>query len=313
MKRITKKALGLVGLATVAALTVVAAGINNPASAVTSGDVTLKYLVLDEGKTNVVVEAPTNGEVTVDNVIPISVIYGATSTIKYSLTYNGPDGQPITIELPEYQTEVYEGGIHNWNLNLSDYDLGYGTYILHVDVFGNGTASDSVEFTYQAAKFEPVPDSGTTLDENGNVVPSDDGDLSIKIEASSEVDHMQLNLLNSDKTPYIDPITGQPVVVYVSSEDIARGQVTIHLADYGLSNNTLYYLRADVYDINNALIDSFYIPIMYRVADVDVPNTGGSILAALNLSNSDFLISALIAFGAVTIVAFILMKKSSRR
>lgn len=315
MKRITKKALGLVGLATVAALTVIAAGIDTPASATSiSGDVTLQYLVIDEGKTHGIIEQPLNGSKTVDNIIPIRVVYSATTTIKYSLTYQDASGQTITVNLPDYTTPEYEGGIHSWNLNLDDYDLGYGTYILHADVYGNGTDSDSIEFTYQAVVVTPATDGKSTVDEDGIAVTSDQGVLDADISVSSKENpsYGEVYIYDASGQRVVSSITGDPISIPISASDIASGRVSLNLADYGLINGQKYKLVFNIYDASGAFIGSDFIEVLYE-ATIDVPNTGSSPFASLNFSNSDFLISSLIVFGAVTVVAFMLIKKSPRK
>ncbi len=316
MKRTTKKALGLVGLATVAALTVIAAGIDTPASATPiSGDVTLQYLVIDEGKTHGIIEQPLNGSKTVDNIIPIRVVYSATTTIKYSLTYQDASGQTITVNLPDYTTPEYEGGIHSWNLNLDDYDLGYGTYILHADVYGNGTDSDSIEFTYQPVVTTPATDGKSTVTEDGTVVTSEDGyvDTNIAISSKENPTHGDIYIYDASGNRVTSPITGEPITIPITQGDISSGRISVKLTDYGLTNGQNYKLVYNIYNGSGGLIGSDYINILYQVVIPNVPNTGSSVFAMLNLSKTDFIISSLLALGAITVVAFIIFKKTSRR
>lgn len=311
MKRTTKSILGLLGLATVAALTIVAAGIENPANATTTGDVNVSYTVIDEGRTSQTVELPKHNMKTVDSVIPVKVIYSDTETIKYSITYTDSDGVTQTINLPDYTAPDYSGGVHEWSFDLGELGLGYGTYVFHVDVYGNGRSSDSIEFSYQAVKIEPV----TATDDGGNPTTADDGsiDLSIFVASKEASDHGDIKIYNPDSTPAINPATGQPIVIPIDPNDIAAGLIHLDLGSYGLANNQSYLIVATIYDVENNIIGSDSLTISYYAATIDVPNTGGSVFSALNLSNSDFIISSSIAFFAITILALVVIKKSNKK
>lgn len=318
MKRTTKKALGLVGLATVAALTVIAAGIETPASAMNteaSSDVEVEVYVIDEGQTNVNIISPKNDGQVANPVVPVEVYYGKVNTIKYSLTYTDEYGQSITIPLGESTTPEYDSGVSKWSFNLSDFNLGYGTYILHIDAQGNGTASDSVEFTYQPVVVTPATDGASTVDEDGNIVTSDNGQVDVKIEVSPDEDpgYGEVYIYDEDGNRVTNPATGEPISIHFSSEDIASGRVSVNLADYGLINGKSYTLVFRIYDASGSLIGFDTVTIFFDVVIADVPNTGGSVLAILNFSNSDFLVSSLIVFAVVSAGAFVLIKKSSRR
>ena len=322
MKRITKKALGLVGLAAVAALTIVAAGIENPASALepapgteASSSVEVEVYVIDEGQTNVTITSPQNGSKVANPEIPVEVFYGKVTTNKYSLTYIDEEGQPVTIPLGESTTPEYESGVSKWSFNLNDFGLSYGTYILHVQGFGNGSASDSVEFTYQPVVVTPAENGKSTVNEDGTAVTSEDGyvDADISVSPQENPSYGEVYIYDSAGNRVVSPLTGEPIAIPLSASDIASGRVSLNLADYGLTNGQTYKLVFNIYDASGAFIGSDFFEVLYEVTTADVPNTGGSLFASLNFSNSDFLISSLIVFSAVTVAAFILIKKSSRK
>lgn len=309
MKKTTKNILGLAGLATVAALTIIASGISTPANAV-NGDIELNYNVLDSGRTSQIIASPGHEMKTASNVIPVKVLYSDTTTIKYSLTYTDDSGQTQTIELPSYDTPEYSGGVHAWELNLDDYNLGYGTYVLHVDVYGNGTSSDSVEFSYQPVTLESV----SPVDENGNAPTADDGTLDLRLDVSikESPSRGEIQVYNPDGTPAIDSATGQPIIISLSQEDIASGLIHLDLSSFGLENGKVYTLTARVYDADGELIGFDSVTVLYSVASIDVPNTGGSVFSTLNLSSSDFLASGLITFFAISLIALVAVKKSGK-
>lgn len=322
MKRTTKKILGLVGLATVAALTVVAAGIPTPANALepvpgteSSAEVEVEVYVIDEGETNVTITSPKNGSKVANPEISVETFYGKVTTNKYSLTYTNAEGESVTIPLGESTTPEYESGVSKWSFNLSDFDLGYGTYILHVDAYGNGSASDSIEFTYQPVVVTPATDGKSSIDEDGNAITSEDGyvDADISVSPKETPGYGEVYIYDSAGNRVVNPLTGEPITIPLSASDIASGRISLNLADYGLTNDQKYKVVFNVYDASGSLIGSDFFYVLYEVVSPDVPNTGGSLFASLNFSNSDFLISSLIVFSAITVAAFVLIKKSSRR
>ena len=84
------------------------------------------------------------------------------------------------------------------------------------------------------------------------------------------------------------------------------GSLNLASGDY-----TIYIQGFDGFDASGDLIDTASVKFRYDAPSPKVPDTG-SLLSALNISRVDYLITGLIGFVAISIVALIAIRRSKR-
>ena len=317
MKKTTKHILGTVGLATVGLMTAIAIGME-AASALEpeagsdySTSVELNVTVTSSEETNGKIQQPTHGSTVAHPEIPVEIVYGRTKEIHYYLQYEG--GEPV--ELPASIFSGQESGVEKWTLDLSQlahYFVDpstipgghlFGKYTFTAVIHGDIDIEDTVEFEYRPVSI----DNGAY--EQGGVSTDDDGELVLHVDTDSVVATVKFELQDLDGNPVIGP-DGQPIVLTYNAGEM--NPLEIDLAALGIPQGE-YRFRVTSYDASGAQVGGvYYLYVHFFAANLpQVPNTGGSIFAGLNLSRSDYLISGLIIFGLAAGIGFFILRRRS--
>lgn len=317
MKTARKKVFGTLGLATIAVTTGVALALPPAANA---QNVQLNITIPNQNP-EVTVEQPNDGAALFGAVYPIRAYYSRATKLRYQLTCKDRNGTSRSFNLPDYDTpDSTTAATHEWSLNSADYcNPAEYNFTLRVDSDGT-TAHDEVSFkrTFVNANGESGNTGGGTGNNGNNgddaVALDENGNPLIKIETDPAVDEVEIQI--------IDPNTGQPLthngqpvppIKFKPGTDSNPFPLT-QFEELGLPSGD-YHIRLTPFINGQQVGDPKIIVIRYRRPEApEVPNTGGSIFAGLNLSRSDYLISALLVFGVATFLAlFILRHKAKTR
>lgn len=331
MRKTKKQLLGLVCLAAVALMTAFAISLPAPDAAAAEDDeavatsennAQVQVTVFEDKSASVRIQSPRNGEEFTTNVIPVSILY--TKAKKLEISYVDGKGNPQvqTYEVPESE---FEQGIYNTQIVLDDYINDPTT--LKVTLYGNNgtTLEDYVQFTYRAIAVS----EGTTDPETGN--PSFD------VTISDDVDHIQIQVYN-EKTG--DPVfidkegKDTPLLITRDKINLDTGEVEITLPDgstfmgkYDAVTNKIniefpfdklklsegtYRAIFIAYDVNDKIISMNQSTFTYKPTTPKLPDTG-SIFNNLNISQADYLVTGLIAFGLAAGFAMLLIFRRNHR
>ncbi len=304
MQKTKKHFLGMVGLALVALLTLVAYGLPSPeASAAEEGNVDVQ-VVVGEPNMNNRINAPRDGDIVVKPDLEISSSYSQASKIEYFLTYSNADGQEVRVPVGSF-TPTENSGVNTFAVNLDGYG-GFNNYRLTSVAYGNNGAQreDTVAFAYRAIN----------VYYNGL---NDNEDPQLKAEVNEKVDKIQIQVYDKDNNPVFVDENGveHPIIVDKSAIDPETGELLIDLPfkEYGVPEGD-YRAVVVTYDENDVILSIDTVPFTYKLRGntPEVPNTG-SMLENLNISRLDYLLTGLIAFGAVAGFAIYLICRKNRR
>lgn len=293
MERTKKRCLGFAGLSLVAAMTIVAANMPTPGAFATSTAVdTLKVRVLggtpDVNITNIV-----SGAEYTDLSRTFGIDYERIDKLTVTSIYTNNKGE--TQEKVVSET-TYDQGTGSLSLNLSDLAFGkfaYGKYVIKISGLGYDGVydEDSTSFYYVPATAKSEVDEVT----GKHYV---DLDYNTSGDASERVAKFVINVYDESGklVSGISPITVTPpttrVEIPFAANGLPSGNYTIGITAYDADGNELY--------------STFDLKIEYKasvVPDAGKPDTGG-LFQDLNIANEDYLISGLILFFVLGIVAF---------
>jgi len=292
MEKSTKKLLGCVGLATVATMTGVAIAIPSPeASAANSASVT--YTVTVREASSIVIKNADGSEISGSPVYvqaPIDFLaeYTTGDAISYTVT-NTDTGASYTVG-PE--TLSSENG--KYPISLTDFSTigGYGNYTINVKVDSTTASEDTVAFSFKAVKAEQI---GT--DDKGNPI--------VDIEKNPEVDHLGGEVYDEDGNkvgdlPEIVPDDNGEAVI-----DLSKIEPALPEGDYKVV--------ITAYDKDGNIIDQYTITVHYSPVAPAVPDTGALHFGDLAISQSDLLVTVLVAFLLTAGAAFFCLRKKQQR
>ncbi len=294
MKKAHKKVLGTLGLVVVAAMTAFAAFVPVPITQAVSGVTDTVVVRVVSADANIYVTDPENETIFTGPEQTATYNYDnvnqATVTIEY-VNGDGTTEPPITIKTFT-PSEGY--GTDTASFNFDDFGYGFGDYIIRV--IGEGkdgvTHKDSVKVSYL-----PVTAAVEEDEETG------DADVSLNYEISSlDIDTLELNVydLDGNLITELSPIKvakpGKNVVIPFSETNLPAGKYIIAVTALDGNGNPLQ----EPYDLifNYRPVE---VPDTGGGSDADAPNTGG-IMATLNVSKTDYLITGLLVFTIVGIV-----------
>lgn len=303
MRATKKQLLGFGGLALVVGLTTVA--YNLPASAETAVDGNVEVVVqVYNINFETVIEQPQDGDIYTDANVSFQEIHSKAKNVKYYLTFVAADGTKTAHELSEYEV-VSAGdpvdGVTKFNLNLDEFG-GYGTYIFESRItgFNDEVRTDHVQFTYAAIRADQ---KDVSLDE-----AKDETDFRVYYSAGVKSLTYQLYDTNGNAV--------SKVFSAVTDNPERGGYLDLSAALSGLNLPAgRYFIRITGYssaDASGNVLGTASVYFDYAGASPNVPDTG-SILSALNISKADYLITGLIGFGLISIIAFFVVKRSGRR
>ncbi len=293
MKKTQKKVFGLLGLSFVAGMTAAAAMIPTPeASAISSITDTLVVRVVgDEPDVKV---TPTHGDTTyaplvVDPIYWVNVSYQDLNKLTLSLVHTDKDGVDHSYNLGSTEPDYIAGDLAKQML-LSNY--GYGKYIFTAYGYGysyeagNEDAEGAIGYAEDLIKFTYLP---VMAEEN------EDGSYKVVTDTSttSRVDYVYITVDGE----VIKDANGQPKKFY-DGDIIPMDNLVAKPGD------APYTIGLTAYDSDGeALYNEFtYSYVSDLVPDTGAPDTGG-LLKNLNISSEDYLITGLLVFFVLSIVA----------
>ena len=300
MKKTQKKIFGLLGLSSVVAMTFVAATMPSPMASATTSSVTDTITVeVVASVADVKIISPDSEAVTTGAETTIRLRHNNVDTATLVLTKINPDSTTTEYTLANYT--FGEDGEEAFNLNLHNASYGYGEYIVTLRGTGDGGSSDedSIRFT-----FLPVTAEVTENEDTGEVTVDLDYDPYDESDPSStgEVAEIIINVYDEDGN-LVDELS--PIVV--TPPDTS---VTIPFDDYDLPDGK-YTITTTAYDKDgNQLYESYIDHAIHHA--IPVPNTGG-LLANLNISKSDYLITGIIVFLLTGIFGIVFIAKKQRK
>ncbi|MBQ3430645.1 hypothetical protein IJG20_00900 [Candidatus Saccharibacteria bacterium] len=256
---------------------------------------------------------PENDSTTVAPTVEVKFDYENTEYIDFELSYVDEDGNTQVVSLPRFNPSDldpsfhYASGSDSVTIDLTGYTLGYEDYILTAKASSAvGYAEDSVEFSYLPAKLTQI----------GNNLTNNDPDT--VVEYGEGVAKLEIEILDENGNPVFD----EPIIIEVD-EPYEAGEVELELpfGSYGLESGK-YYARITSYayvdDGEGGLVlekiaapDRLF-PISYtKPASPAVPDTG-RFLSNLNIAKSDYIITGVIVFASVVLVAFTLLSRKKK-
>ncbi len=299
-----KQLLGFVGLAAVAIMTAIACSLPGlDASAAdndtATGGVNVNVTVVEKGS-HVTILSPRQ-QIYTDSTIQVSLILNKVRGAKQYLVFKGGAAGDSRYELdaiPEGQT-TYETTI-----DMAPYK-GYGTYEYMVVYTpeGGSEMTESVEFEYRAA----------SLEFNDKLAENEDPVVDIRVNKS--VVRGSLQVYSGAKPLFVDADGKEvPLVFTQANVDPATGklELTLPFKKYKIPAGT-YSVVMTSYNEAGEVVSINTIDLKYAPKAPDVPGTGSLLLDDLNISRLDYLLTGLIAFGAMAGFAIYLVCRRSRR
>jgi hypothetical protein len=303
MKRAQKKIFGFLGLIFVIVTTIIAAKIPAPvASAISSVTDTIVVTVVGSVP-DVNVSGITNGEATLEpNAVTVS--YENVTNVEVSAKYTNADGITISKVIDSFPSS-YGHDAKSYDLFGADAGLlgagfGYGKYVINVKGTNESGVYDedlvSFEYLPLVAELEEDEDTGkiyTDLEYNADDGTEDsDGDVAkIIINVYDKDGNLVEGLSPIEVTP---PTT--KVELPFEKYNVPSGRYTIAITSYDRDNNKLY--------------KPYILTLDYEA--VIVPNTGG-FFRELNISKEDYLVTGLLVFFIVGVVALGIILKDGKK
>ncbi|MBR3319661.1 hypothetical protein IKG06_04160 [Candidatus Saccharibacteria bacterium] len=302
MRNTTKKFLGLVGLALVVFLTIVAYLMPTEGAYADefAGRDTLRITVIGQDEyASVVIDSPTTEEPSTSPEVPVTFTYQNASRVNFTLKYYDEDGNPVEAPLESYVPEgidpehSYASGTATITPNLRSF--GYGIYVLAANAespIGDSTG-DSIEIEYVPAILEQTGAEEGTNDPIVDVT-HDEGIKKLEIMPVDENGNPLLDepfVINI--TPDADGNYPSGVVTATlpfTSNGLTTGEYTLRVTAYNSDDEELYSPR-----------DTYPAEYVQPLAP-DVPNTG-AFEGGLNIAKSDYIITSLLVFGIASIAA----------
>ena len=296
MKKTQKKIFGLLGIALVAAMTIIAAALPNPGATAVS--------VHDTITIRVVGNAP--------DVNLTGIESGAIYTHpKHTINFTADDVDITTVTIKHIDRDNvehvhvlgsyafdYEPGSDVFDLDLNDPEYGYGEYTIIAigEGFGGVNDTDIITFTYlpvYGTVVEDEDDGKTILELDYNPYDEDDD------ESDGEVAEIEINIYdeNGNKIDDISPIFVTPPTTEVELpvDDLPSGTYKIEIIAYDKDGEELY--------------KAYWTKTINE--EIPVPDTG-AFLRNLNISRVDYLLTGLLIFFSIGIFGFVFIAKKQR-
>lgn len=298
-----KRIIKLFGLAAVILFGVVLLPAK-PTLAATSANVTVQLTVLPSGEALSIVLPNDGAEFATDKVL-VRKQYAEAKTIQWRIVYTDDHGVETTYPMPTTSVADAHGnatsGQNDYTLNLTTLNGGlYGKYKVIAMINNKPSTEDMVSFTYRALKLN---DDGT--DDNTN-------NPKTIIDHGPGVDHVVIQVYDEDGNPVL------PNTVPVNTPDTTGGHGgntpwTAPFQENHLKDGR-YCIVATPYDQHGNIMDrNAKLCVNYKTKKTPlVPDTGGSVFAGTNFTNSDFIATSLAIFFVVSFFAIMVIKRSHR-
>jgi len=305
--RISKKQLlGFGGLAFVVGLTTIAYNLptNATSSASVGGAVKVEVEVYSINF-ETVINSPLDGEIFTNGNVAFSETHSNVDNVKYYLTYIAEDDTKTVYELTDHEFTPTgsddRNGKTEFSLDLDNYG-GHGRYIFRSVATTDGQQKeDSAEFIYAA------------IEADQKDVSANSDKVSFRVQYSAGVKSLAYQIFDKDGKAV------SPEYVHVTSASETGGYADLSIA---LTGDGLKLASGEYTIIINGYStvepsDDSYIGIARVVFsyeaddDIIVPDTG-SILGVLNISRADFLITGLVGFSLISLLALFVIRKSHK-
>ncbi|MBQ3309781.1 hypothetical protein IJG78_03870 [Candidatus Saccharibacteria bacterium] len=300
-----KQLLGLGGLAFVVGMTAVA--YNLPTSALSAEGNVDVHVQVYSNHFETVIEAPLDGADFNNSNVDFREIHSNANKVHYYLTHVGENGEAdVTYELTDYNIDLPAGeqtsGYTEFQLNLDNYGS-YGTYIFRsvVTASDGRTKEDSVKFTYSSII---VPEQDIDVDpETGEV------EVEVCYAAGTKVITLEIKDKNGNVVSQVyDYVVTNPETGGCETIKVKVDNIGLDTGDYDIVINTY-----DNPDKSGKPTGTIVVELSYTAPDApNVPDTG-SMLSALNISKSDFLITGLLGFTVISVIALFVIKRANRK
>ncbi len=295
-----KRIFGLLGLTMVGAMLAAAISIPSPDASAMETDVNVTVRV-NEISLSVAFTSPQDGAILTNPDLEVSTSYSKATKIDYFLSYTNQDGQDVRIPVGSF-SPTDDDGVHSFMLDLRRY-TGNNNFRLSTIAYGatGDQREDTVSFQYRVmnATYDGVDAKG---------------DPKIKAEVSTDVDKIQVQVYDKDGNALFVDENGAEHPIIVNRDQIdENGQVMITLpfAEYGADPGD-YTAVLVSYDAAGNIIAINPVDFPYVLPGTpEVPDTG-IFIGDLNISRLDYLLTGLIAFGAVGGMAIYLICRRSR-
>ena len=293
-----KKLLGIGGLALVTAMTAFACQL--PAGAVSVGGSTEIVVEVYSINTETNITKPLDGDIFSNPVVDFSETHSRVKNVKYYLDKVDVNDKVVkTWELTEYEViGEDESGHTDFSLNLDEYG-GYSKYVFRSVATSpnNLTYTDSVSFTYAAI----------SADQSSLV--SNPAEVKFRVNYTSGVQSLTYQLLDASGNPVSKIYTTntsnsaaggyEDITIDMSGLDLPAGDYKVYIVGHSLIDGAGKNIGVAILSFNYA-------------GSPNVPNTG-SLLASLNIARADYLITGVVGFTAISIVALVVIKKAHRK
>lgn len=313
MQKRKKQLLGLSGLAVVGVMTAIALSL--PAAAyenvmdakpldATGGQSTTVTVNVTENGLGIRIASPKNNENVVpdeNGEVPFTLITSNAQSIQPILSYVDAQGRKVEKKLPV----IYPNGqvTVNGKLVLLIAETEYTFRVIATGADGT-TIEDSIKFTYRAVRVES---KGETAENNDPI---------IHIYANSAVNKMQVQVYYpGDSKPLFVNSEGKEEPIILDREDLDENgyaMLTLPFAKYKAPAGT-YDVVVVAYGEDGKVVSMNRVEVKYSPKAPEVPGTGSMLLDNLNISHMDYLLTGLIAFGAVAGFAVYLVFRKNRR
>lgn len=272
--------------------------------AATSANVTVQLTVLPSGEALSIVLPNDGAEFATDKVL-VRKQYAEAKTIQWRIVYTDDHGVETTYPMPTTSVADAHGnatsGQNDYTLNLTTLNGGlYGKYKVIAMINNKPSTEDMVSFTYRALKLN---DDGTDNNTNNPKTIIDHG---------PGVDHVVIQVYDEDGNPVL------PNTVPVNTPDTTGGHGgntpwTAPFQENHLKDGR-YCIVATPYDQHGNIMDrNAKLCVNYKTKKTPlVPDTGGSVFAGTNFTNSDFIATSLAIFFVVSFFAVMVIKRSHR-
>lgn len=307
-----KQLLGFGCFALVVGMTAFAATLPTGAVSTVGGDVQINVRVYDTN-TNTTITKPLDGEVFGTSIIDFSEIHSHAYKVRYSLEKIDEDSTVLQHwDLSDYDIDGQDiSSETDFTLDLDNYD-GAGIYIFKSVVTAeNGLTKESlVRFIY------------ATIDSKQSDVVTTDTAVNFRVSYTSGVKSLTYQVFNSKGEPASDVFVYDTLapgaggyadfVLDLTKLGLEAGDYTIRITGYDAKEGSGKAIGTKELSFKKAS-DTPDTPVTPDTPDApNVPDTG-SILNALNISRSDFIITSLIAFGIISVGALIAIRKSHKK
>lgn len=321
MKGKQKQLLGFFGLSLVTAMTAVAYSLPAPGAAAQDLNVSVT-VTAENGSARVI--SPENNAVLTGRTTDVAISYNKVRSVATVVTCVDTESKEQVFNETRNATLTEVTGVHKESYTVPE-SLGNVTCSAKITATGldGETYYDGVSFSFRAMN---IPNPGTPDDpikppvqpgeepcEGPNCGKFDDNNNPIvDVVVSDDVETVYVQVYDGDNNPVFVDKNGKAVPIETTRDAFKDGKfaLTLPMSSYNAKAGkyvavlTAYNGKGEVVSTNNYWFE--YMP------KVETPGTG-SILADLNLSRADYLLTGLVAFGLVAGFATYLIFRKSRR